>query len=199
MRRRGCAGFGVEARKADLLSLASKSEWRWRMDVHLAEELLNELGSSLEMLETQQGALLQFLKDKGVITDEQFAPYLTQAGNASNVRWRAARLRLEHIMSAIRDKEQLIRKQAEHESRKPSHPLKNRPHRARPKGSKRRRSLWQKSRHKIEREAEGQRRNRPQRKMESSRLTNRPNRLLGRPLAIRMRHSSFLQNGNGNV
>ena len=56
------------------------------MDVHLAEELLNELGSSLEMLETQQGALLQFLKDKGVITDEQFAPYLTQAGNASNVR-----------------------------------------------------------------------------------------------------------------
>jgi hypothetical protein len=87
------------------------------MDVHLAEELLNELGSSLEMLETQQGALLQFLKDKGVITDEQFAPYLTQAGNASNVRWRAARLRLEHILSAIRDKEQLIRKQAEHESK----------------------------------------------------------------------------------
>jgi len=66
--------------------LHPRVKWRWRMDVHLAEELLNELGSSLEMLETQQGALLQFLKDKGVITDEQFAPYLTQAGNASNVR-----------------------------------------------------------------------------------------------------------------
>lgn len=93
------------------------------MDVHLAEELLNELGSSLEILETQQGALLQFLRgDKGVITDGQFAPFLTQAGNASNVRWRAARLRLEHILSTIRDNEQQIRKQAEHQTKETQSP-----------------------------------------------------------------------------
>jgi len=57
------------------------------MDVHLGQELLDELGSSLESMETQQGALLQFLKDKGIVNDEELAPYLIQAGNASNVRW----------------------------------------------------------------------------------------------------------------
>jgi len=86
------------------------------MDIHLTEELLNELASSLENLEAQQGALLQFLKDKGVITDEQFEPYLTQAGNASSVRWRAARVRLEHILSGVRKREEAqeqTRKEAE--------------------------------------------------------------------------------------
>jgi hypothetical protein len=75
------------------------------MNVHLAQELLNELGSSLENLEAQQSALLQFLKEKGVVTDDQLAPYLNQAGNASNVRWRAARVRLERIFSAETEKE----------------------------------------------------------------------------------------------
>ena len=65
------------------------------MNADLARELLNELGSSLENLETQQAAILQFLKDSGTLTDDQFAPYLTQAGKASGVRWRAARLRLD--------------------------------------------------------------------------------------------------------
>jgi len=76
------------------------------MDVHLAQELLNELGSSLENLETQQAALLQFLKDKGIVTDEQLAPYLNQAGNASSVRWRAAHARLEHLFSAAQKERQ---------------------------------------------------------------------------------------------
>jgi hypothetical protein len=75
------------------------------MNVHLAQELLNELGSSLENLEAQQSALLQFLKEKGIVTDDQLAPYLNQAGNASNVRWRAARVRLERIFSAETEKE----------------------------------------------------------------------------------------------
>ena len=76
------------------------------MDVHLAQELLNELGSSLENLEAQQSALLQLLKDKGLITDEQLAPYLNQASNASNVRWRAARLRLERIFSTAAEQQE---------------------------------------------------------------------------------------------
>ena len=76
------------------------------MDVHMAQELLNELGSSLENLETQQAALLQLLKDKRIVTNEELAPYLNQAGNASSVRWRAAHLRLEHIFSAAAQKEQ---------------------------------------------------------------------------------------------
>lgn len=77
---------------------------------------LNELGSSLENLEAQQGALLQLLKDKGIVTDNELAPYLNQAGNASSVRWRAAHLRLEHIFSAAAQKEQQAAKQEEHRS-----------------------------------------------------------------------------------
>ncbi len=78
------------------------------MNVDLAQELLNELGSSIESLESQQAALLQFLKDDGVVTDEQFAPYLAQAGHASSVRWRAARIRLEHLFSAEKQKEEQL-------------------------------------------------------------------------------------------
>ena len=76
------------------------------MNVHLAEELLNELGSSLEALETQNAALSQFLKDKGIVTDEQLAPYINQAGNASNVRWRAARVRLERVFASATKQEE---------------------------------------------------------------------------------------------
>jgi hypothetical protein len=76
------------------------------MNVDLAQELLNELGSSLQDMETQHAALLQFLKDNGMLTDDQFAPYLAQAAKASAVRWRAARVRLESVLSAERQKEE---------------------------------------------------------------------------------------------
>jgi len=84
------------------------------MDAQVAQELLNELGSSLENLETQQAALLQFLKDKGIVRDDQLAPYLNEAGNASSVRWRAAHVRLEHIFSAAAEKEQQTAKPEDH-------------------------------------------------------------------------------------
>src|ERR1700683_3609823 len=89
------------------------------MNVHLAQELLNELGSSLENLEAQQSALLQFLKEKGVVTDDQLAPYLNQAGNASNVRWRAARVRLERIFSAETEKEPTAAPEQKHLRHRP--------------------------------------------------------------------------------
>jgi hypothetical protein len=76
------------------------------MNAELAQELLNELGSSLEHLETQHAALLQFLKDKGIVAEAEFAPYLDQAGRTSSVRWRAARVRLEHLFSAETLKEE---------------------------------------------------------------------------------------------
>ena len=79
------------------------------MNVDLAQELLDELGSSLKNLETEQAALLQFLKDNGVLSDEQFAPYLEQAGKASSVRWRAAHTRLERLFSSERQKEEELR------------------------------------------------------------------------------------------
>jgi hypothetical protein len=77
-----------------------------KMNADLAQELLNELGSSLENLETQQAALLQFLKDEGVVTEERLAAYLTHAGTSSEVRWRAARVRLARLISAQAEREE---------------------------------------------------------------------------------------------
>jgi len=86
------------------------------MKVDLAQELLNELGSSLENLETQQAALLQFLKDKEMLTDDQLVPYLAQAGKASSVRWRAAHIRLESLFRAERQEEEKLREKEQYQT-----------------------------------------------------------------------------------
>ena len=65
------------------------------------KEILDELFSLLETLETQSLALTQFLKDQGMATDEKLAPYLDRAGNASSVKWRAARARMQYLLSPI--------------------------------------------------------------------------------------------------
>jgi hypothetical protein len=63
--------------------------------------MLHELFASLEALDTQTTAIRQFLKDKGIATDQDFAPYLEQAGNASSVRWLAVRVRIDHLLSSV--------------------------------------------------------------------------------------------------
>jgi len=76
------------------------------MDLKPIKETFDELFSHLEALETQSAALLQFLKEKNNVTDKDLAPYLEQAGNTSNVKWRASRLRMERLFeSAERDEE----------------------------------------------------------------------------------------------
>src|SRR5215470_5492209 len=64
------------------------------MEENFAEEMLDELLPALEALEAQSSAILQFLKDKNIAPDDQLGPYLHQAADASNIRWRAARLRM---------------------------------------------------------------------------------------------------------
>ncbi len=77
------------------------------MDTKIAEEFLDELFSSLEALETQGAAVLQFLKEQAEVTDEELGPYMEEAGKASNVRWRAARLRMMSLFSsAVKSAEQ---------------------------------------------------------------------------------------------
>jgi hypothetical protein len=69
------------------------------MNANPLKEVLDELFTLLEALETQNSAVLQFLKDQGIAPDEKLAPYLERAGNASNVKWRAARLRMEYLLT----------------------------------------------------------------------------------------------------
>jgi len=70
------------------------------MNEEIAQEILQELLSSLEGLETQTAAILQFLNDQGIAKKEDIASYLEQAGQASSIRWRAARARIDHLVSA---------------------------------------------------------------------------------------------------
>jgi hypothetical protein len=77
------------------------------MNNEAMKEVLNELFSHLERLETQSEAILQFLKEKKRVTDKQLAPYLEQAGNASNVRWRAARVRIERLLKPEHPEEEI--------------------------------------------------------------------------------------------
>jgi hypothetical protein len=64
-----------------------------------AQQVLTDLFGYLESLETQCRAVSQFLRDKEKVTDQQLAPYLEQAANASSVKWRAARVRMEHLFA----------------------------------------------------------------------------------------------------
>jgi hypothetical protein len=83
---------------------------------NIVQEILHDLFSSMEALETQNTAILQFLKDKGIATDEELASHLEQAGNASSVRWRGVRVRADYLFSsAVKAAEQ----NAEKESPKP--------------------------------------------------------------------------------
>jgi len=85
------------------------------MNSEAIKEVLDTLFSNLEKLETQTQALTQFMKEKKKVTDAQLAPYLEKAGNASNVRWRAARVRIEYLLSSAereesREKEKMSEK-----------------------------------------------------------------------------------------
>jgi hypothetical protein len=70
------------------------------MDEQLVDQILDELFSSFEASETRSSAILLFLKDQKMVTEEKLAPYLEEAGKSSNVRWRAARLRMGAMLAA---------------------------------------------------------------------------------------------------
>src|ERR1700730_3917918 len=84
------------------------------------KEILDELFSLLETLETQSLALTQFLKDQGIATDEKLAPYLDRAGNASSVKWRAARARMQYLLSPVAKKSDDKEKEKNKEPEKPT-------------------------------------------------------------------------------
>jgi hypothetical protein len=75
------------------------------MDAATAKQIFDELFSSLEDVETKCMGLLEFLRGKGLATDKELAPYLEGAGRASSVRWLAARVRMEYLLSSAKPSE----------------------------------------------------------------------------------------------
>ena len=100
--------------------MAARDVERGTMDTDKTDnpikEVLDGLFTLLETLETRNSAVLEFLKDQGIATDEKLAPYFERAGSASSVKWRAARARMTYLLApapkkATDQKEQPAEKQ----------------------------------------------------------------------------------------
>ncbi len=87
------------------------------MDVAITDEILEELSSALQRVEAQSSAILEFVKDKGIVKENELAPYLERANAASSVRWRATRVRLERLLSGL-EKRQESKEQRKEEGQK---------------------------------------------------------------------------------
>ena len=83
------------------------------------KEVLSELFALLETQETNSTAVLQLLKDQGIASDEKLSTYLDQAGRASNVKWRAARIRMEYLLTAVQKETEDKSKQAQPQEAQP--------------------------------------------------------------------------------
>jgi len=89
------------------------------------KEIFEELFGLLESLEAQSMALTQFLKDQKIGNDKKLAPYLEQAGNASSVKWRAARARMEYLLAPMQKEADDKKKEAEKKESEMREPEKN--------------------------------------------------------------------------
>src|SRR5580704_3556219 len=68
-------------------------------DANPIAEIFDEMFTLMQDLETRSVAVLEYLQEQGGVTDEKLAPYLDRAAAAADVRWRAARARMEHLLA----------------------------------------------------------------------------------------------------
>jgi hypothetical protein len=67
------------------------------------EQVISDLLPYFEALEAQSAAILQLMRDKQIATNDELTRYLEQAGDASSVKWRAVRVRMEHLFAVSSD------------------------------------------------------------------------------------------------
>ena len=63
-------------------------------------ELLDEIMPTIQAADSTGAAIVRVLKDKKIVSEDELAPYLEQAANASSVKQRAARLRVERLFTS---------------------------------------------------------------------------------------------------
>jgi hypothetical protein len=87
------------------------------MDEEIIQQILDEVLGALEPIEAYSAAAVQFLKAKGLATDEEFAPFLEEAKNTASVRWLGVRVRTAALIAhAMIDEESV----SEEENPQPS-------------------------------------------------------------------------------
>lgn len=76
------------------------------MNPQLIEEILDELDPIFQNADASAG-IVRLLKEKGIVNDDELAPYLEQATTAGSIKWRATRLRLARLLeSAVKAMEE---------------------------------------------------------------------------------------------
>lgn len=71
------------------------------LDEQQLKEILSELFGLLESLETSNIAAFRALAEKKIVTEDEIERLLHEAGDASSVKWRAARVRMEYLLTPI--------------------------------------------------------------------------------------------------
>lgn len=83
------------------------------MDEKLIDEILDAVLPPIEAAESQTNALIQLLRERGILTDDDFHRFQEQAENASEIKSRAMRLRLKRIFESLADESAKLKKQVD--------------------------------------------------------------------------------------
>jgi hypothetical protein len=85
-------------------------------------EIFDEVFTLMQDLETRSVAVFEYMQEQGGATDEKLAPYLDRAAGAADVRWRAARARMEHLLAPKPKSSTDVAKDDKAKSASPSQP-----------------------------------------------------------------------------